>query len=175
MDHPPANWQVMSLDNSKSEYLDLQMQRRQLLIYPSLSHNDGPTALIPIRQNLPILKESGKDALKGAYIIKKEKGERPDIIIIGTGSEVHISLEAYDILQKEGIDARIVSMPSWEIFEEQEEEYKNEILPQDIEKRLAVEAGRTIGWERYVGIKGGIIGIDVWFLCLRYSSKRIWN
>ena len=126
----------------------------------AFSHNDGPTALILTRQNLPILKESGKDALKGAYIIKKEKGERPDIIIIGTGSEVHISLEAYDILQKEGIDARIVSMPSWEIFEEQEEEYKNEILPQDIEKRLAVEAGRTIGWERYVGIKGGIIGID---------------
>lgn len=125
----------------------------------ALSHS-GPTAMILTRQNLPILSESSKEALKGAYIIKKEKGERPDIIIIATGSEVHISVEAYDILQKEGIDARIISMPSWEIFEDQDQEYKNEILPQDIEKRLAVEAGRTIGWERYVGIKGGIIGID---------------
>lgn len=126
----------------------------------ALSQNDTPTAMILTRQNLPVLKESSREALKGAYIIKKEKGERPDIIIIATGSEVHIAIEAYYKLQDKGIDARIVSMPCWEIFEQQDSEYRNKILPPDIEKRLAIEAGRSLGWEKYTGFKGDVIGID---------------
>ncbi|MCR1898977.1 transketolase [Irregularibacter muris] len=126
----------------------------------ALREKEHPTVLALSRQNLPILPQSNKDALRGAYIIQKERGEKPDLIIMATGSEVHLAIQAYEQLQEKGVDARIVSMPCWEIFEEQSHSYKEEVLPSDVLTRLAVEAGQKLGWERYTGIKGDILGIE---------------
>lgn len=117
-----------------------------------------PTALILTRQNLPDLGTDGKDALKGAYILKDS--ENPDIILMATGSEVHLISQAADILKTKGIHARVISMPSWEIFEEQSEEYKANLLPKHITKRLAVEAASSFGWHKYLGFDGKMISID---------------
>ena len=126
----------------------------------ALSRKDAPTALILTRQNVPLYKESGKDAMKGAYILADSDKEKPDIILMATGSEVELIYEAKKILKEKGIDARVVSMPSWELFEEQDENYKNSVLPKDVEARLAVEAGVDFGWHKYVGTKGDIISIN---------------
>lgn len=125
--------------------------------YSALTSN-RPTALVLTRQNLPDLATDGKSALKGAYILKDS--EKPDVILIGTGSEVQLISQAADILQGKGINARVISMPSWEIFEEQSEEYKNKLLPKNITKRLAVEAAVSFGWHKYVGCDGKIISMD---------------
>ncbi|MBZ4669227.1 MAG: transketolase [Defluviitaleaceae bacterium] len=117
-----------------------------------------PTALILTRQDLPDLGTDGKDALKGAYILKDS--ENPDIILMATGSEVHLISQAADILKTKGIHARVISMPSWEIFEEQSEEYKANLLPKHITKRLAVEAASSFGWHKYLGFDGKMISID---------------
>ncbi|MDK2787744.1 MAG: transketolase [Epulopiscium sp.] len=117
-----------------------------------------PTALILTRQDLPDLGTDGKDALKGAYILKDS--ENPDIILMATGSEVHLISQAADILKTKGIHARVISMPSWEIFEEQSEEYKAKLLPKHIRKRLAVEAASSFGWHKYLGLDGKMISID---------------
>ena len=123
---------------------------------------DGPVALILSRQKLPVL-----DRLKygladgvanGAYILSDSAG-KPDIILIASGSEVHIALEAADSLVAKGVQVRVVNMPSWELFEKNTQEYKDKVLLPDVEKRIAVEAGIPMGWERYVGSSGAIIGI----------------
>ena len=121
---------------------------------------DSPTALILSRQKLPTLDLSRREGEfeYGAYIIKKI--ENPDIILIGTGSEVHICAQAADTLEKNhNIRASVVSMPSWELFEKAPESYKEIILPSDITKKIAVEAGISMGWEKYVGQNGKIISI----------------
>ncbi|MEN8211998.1 MAG: transketolase C-terminal domain-containing protein, partial [Thermodesulfobacteriota bacterium] len=122
---------------------------------------DAPTALILSRQKLPTLDVSKRDGEfeYGAYIVKKQ--ENPDMILIGTGSEVHICIQAADILEKDhNIKASVVSMPSWELFEKAPESYKEIILPSKITKRVAVEAGISMGWEKYSGQNGKIISID---------------
>ncbi len=119
----------------------------------------SPSGLILSRQNLPLLKETGKSALKGGYIIRDTK-ETPDVILIATGSEVSLCYDAIDELEKNGIKARLVSMMSSEIFEEQSEEYKNSILPKNITKRVVVEAGSSFGWHKYTGFEGKLITID---------------
>jgi len=122
---------------------------------------DSPTALILSRQKLPTLDVSQREGEfeYGAYIIKKI--ENPDMILIGTGSEVHICVQAADTLEKDhNIRASVVSMPSWELFEKAPESYKEIILPSDITKKIAVEAGISMGWEKYVGQNGKIISID---------------
>lgn len=125
--------------------------------YLAITRKTSPTALIFTRQNTKPV-GNGKQALKGGYIIKDV--ENPNLIIIATGSEVAISMEASDILAKEGISARVVSMPSFEIFEEQTEEYKNSVLPKNITKRLAVEASSSFGWHKYIGLEGDTITMD---------------
>lgn len=126
----------------------------------ALNTHNGPTALILSRQNLPILDAAADGALVfGAYTLKKTKGE-PDLILIATGSEVHICVEAAALLAKENIQARVVSMPSWELFEKAPAYYRERILPPGVKKRLAVEAGIPMGWERYVGDAGKVIGIN---------------
>ncbi len=132
----------------------------------ALTTVDAPTALILSRQNLPILEkdQTGRDGVLryGAYILRdvnKDKGDI-DIILIASGSEVHLCVNAAVELEKAQINARVVSMPSWELFEKAPAPYKERILPHDIKLRLAVEAGITMGWERYVGEKGKIIGIN---------------
>ena len=120
----------------------------------------APTALILTRQNLPQYPGSGKDALKGAYILKDGPKAVPDVILMASGSEVEQIYKAADILAEEGISARVVSMPSWELFEEQSEEYKESVLPKSIRARVAIEAASSFGWGKYVGLDGEIISID---------------
>ena len=130
----------------------------------AMMRKEGPTILVLTRQNLAIFdrdKLAGAEGLfKGAYIISKEQGETPQVILIASGSEVQLIIEAQEALSKQGIDARCVSMPSWELFEEQSEKYKNEVLPPKVTARLSVEAGSPFGWCKWVGEKGDIIGIN---------------
>ena len=127
--------------------------------YETLNRENGPTSLILTRQGLPILEETGRDALNGAYVLK-DTGDNIDIILMASGSEVQLIYEAADILKEKGINSRVVSMPSWELFEAQSEEYKESVLPKNIRKRLAVEAASSLGWHKYVGLDGEIISMD---------------
>lgn len=127
----------------------------------ALTITDGPVALILSRQKLPILdKSESKGTLSnGAYILADSK-ETPDVILIASGSEVHLAVEAKKILQKKDVTARVVSMPSWELFEKTSASYKKNILLPEITARVAIEAGISMGWERYAGDKGVVLGID---------------
>ncbi|MEA4815482.1 MAG: transketolase [Lachnospiraceae bacterium] len=127
--------------------------------YAGLTRLNSPTALVLSKQDLPVFKETGKGALKGAYILK-DSGKTPDIILIASGSEVGLIYDAYDILAEKGIAARVVSMPSWEIFEEQTDEYKESVFPKSVKNRLAVEASTSFGWHKYIGFDGASISID---------------
>lgn len=125
----------------------------------ALTKKDGPTALVLTRQNLPLLDGTGRDALKGAYILKKEENEL-DIILMASGSEVHLIYNVAKKLEKKGIGARVISMPSWEIFEKQDEDYKSSILPKTVDKRIAVEAASELGWYKYAGLNGKVIAMN---------------
>ena len=125
----------------------------------------GPVAMLLTRQNVPVLDRSelagAEGTLRGAYILAEaEGGATPDAILIGTGSEVTVALEARALLAERGVAARVVSMPSWEIFEAQDQEYKDSVLLPAVEDRVSVEAGVTMGWERYVGLWGMSVGIE---------------
>lgn len=127
--------------------------------YSAMTSKTTPTALILTRQNLPQLAGSCKEALKGGYIIRDSKKDVPDCILIASGSEVSLAIAAAEKLLVDGIDARVVSMPCMDIFEEQSAEYKNHILPKNVTKRVAIEALSTFGWERYTGLDGAVIGM----------------
>jgi len=124
---------------------------------------DCPVALILSRQKLPVIDRkiysSADKLVNGAYILSDSDG-KPDIILIATGSEVHIALKAEKILKEKGISVRVVSMPSWELFEKTSQEYKDKVLLPDVNIRIAVEAGISMGWERYTGSSGAVIGIN---------------
>lgn len=123
-------------------------------------NTDGPVAMLLTRQNLPILDpEKTKNASKGAYVYQDTDGT-PDVILIGTGSEVSVAIEAAKNLAEKDISVRVVSMPSWEVFDRQDQGYKDEVLPPSVEARVSVESGITVGWERYIGFKGRAVGID---------------
>ncbi len=130
----------------------------------AIQRTEGPAMLVLTRQKLPVFDRSkvapADGVLKGAYVLSKEHKESPDIILIATGSEVQLILGAQEKLMEKDIAARVVSMPSWELFEQQGEEYQNEILPKNIKKRLAVEAGASFGWCRWTGDSGFVIGVD---------------
>lgn len=128
--------------------------------YSAITSSGTPTAIALSRQNLPQLKHSSKDALKGGYIIDNSFKEIPDAIIIATGSEVQIAIEAKQELIDKGFDIRVVSMPCMDIFEQQSEEYKQSILPDSVENRIVVEAGSSSCWGKYLGFKGKAITID---------------
>src|SRR5262249_27373701 len=122
-----------------------------------------PAALALSRQPLPTL-DRGKYApasglARGAYVLADAPGGNPEVIIIATGSEVILAVEAHEELLAEGIRSRVVSMPSWEIFDSQPEEYRSSVLPPTVMARVAVEEASTLGWERYVGPTGQIIGM----------------
>ncbi|MGO1470192.1 MAG: transketolase [Tissierella sp.] len=127
--------------------------------YSSLLSEKTPTGLALSRQGLPLLEGSGKEALKGGYIIKKEKSKL-QMILLASGSEVKLVYEAADLLEAKGIGTRVVSMPCFRLFDKQSQEYKEEILPKSISKRLAVEAGSELGWYKYVGLDGKIISME---------------
>ncbi len=125
----------------------------------AMKNEKGPISLILSRQGLPLLEGSGKEALKGGYIIKKEEKEL-ETILLASGSEVNLAVEAAKELEEKGIGTRVVSMPSLELFEEQTKEYKEEILPRSIRKRVAIEAASPMSWEKYVGLDGEIIAME---------------
>jgi len=132
----------------------------------AIKYREGPVALFLTRQALPILDRSDMaegyptSLARGAYILAEAPGGQPDLILIATGSEVHPALEAQKLLAEQGIEARVVSMPSWELFDRQPEVYRHQVLPPSVPVRLAVEAGVPQGWHRYVGDRGGVIGVE---------------
>ncbi|HFZ9527817.1 TPA: transketolase [Streptococcus agalactiae] len=131
----------------------------------AVSETDRPTMLVLTRQNLPVLEGTSELAQegvnKGAYILSEAKGEL-DGIIIATGSEVKLALDTQDKLESEGIHVRVVSMPAQNIFDEQEASYQEQVLPSAVTKRLAIEAGSSFGWGKYVGLNGLTLTIDTW-------------
>ena len=128
--------------------------------YSAITSKNTPTVLALSRQNLPQIEGSSKEALKGGYIIAESIKAKPDAIIIASGSEVSLAVDAKKELMEKGFDIRVVSMPCMDIFEQQSDEYKEKILPQTVEKRLVVEAGSSICWGKYLGFKGKSVTID---------------
>jgi transketolase len=130
----------------------------------AIAHRDGPVALILTRQKVPVIDrqkyKSASELAMGAYVIADCSSCMPEIILIATGSEVHVALAAYEKLNAEYIDVRVVSMPSWELFERQPKEYRDAVLPPEVRKRVAIEAGATHGWHKYIGLDGIAIGVD---------------
>lgn len=128
--------------------------------YSAITSSTTPTALALSRQNLPQLKGSSKDALKGGYIIADSNKVLPDMIIIASGSEVNLAIKAKEELWNRGFDVRVVSMPCMDIFAKQDEKYQESVLPTTVENRLVVEAGSSICWGKYLGFKGKSITMD---------------
>jgi transketolase len=131
----------------------------------AMAHKQGPVALILTRQALPILEGTRENAINsvpcGAYILSEAANGKPQAILIATGSEVQLAVRAQKALAEQGIHVRVVSMPSWELFEKQSSDYKEAVLPSEITARLAIEMAYPIGWERYVGSKGAVLGISI--------------
>jgi transketolase len=129
----------------------------------ALAQQHRPACLILSRQNLPTLDRSryasASGVARGAYVLADSVPSKPEVILIGTGSEVALCVEVFEKLKSEGVAARIVSMPSWELFEQQEDAYREAVLPPDVTRRVAVEQASTLGWERYTGLRGAIIGM----------------
>ncbi|MBR4768927.1 MAG: transketolase, partial [Lachnospiraceae bacterium] len=121
--------------------------------YAAMTSEKTPTALALTRQNLPQL-TTGRGALKGAYVLQDSEKAVPDAILIASGSEVSLAVEAKKALKEENIDVRVVSMPCMDLFEEQDEAYKESVLPKSVRRRVAVEALSDFGWGKYVGLDG---------------------
>ncbi len=127
--------------------------------YLAMSSKTTPTALVLSRQNLPQLSGSSREALKGGYVVSSSVKKLPDGILLASGSEVSLAIEAQTLLRADGIDVRVVSMPSMDLFENQNDTYKEEILPHNVRARVAVEAAAGFGWERYVGLDGAVVAM----------------
>jgi transketolase len=130
----------------------------------AVSRTDEPVALVLTRQNLPVMAETLEKAAegvtKGAYVLADAPNGNPQLILLATGSEVSLCMQARDVLAQRGIQARVVSMPSWELFERQPKTYRDAVIPPTVKARLAVEMASSLGWERYVGDGGSILAID---------------
>lgn len=130
----------------------------------AIASKDHPTVLVLTRQNLSVIpgtKELAyENVKKGAYVISKQEGVKPEGILIATGSEVDLAIKAQKVLKKQGKDVSVVSMPSMDLFDKQDEAYKETVLPKDVRKRVAIEMGASFGWERYVGLDGTAVTID---------------
>lgn len=128
--------------------------------YAAMVSKSTPTAIVLTRQNLSQLDGSGKKALKGAYIIKEASKSTPDMILIASGSEVSLAIEAATELEKDNISTRVVSMPCMDVFEAQSKEYKEAVLPKNVRNRVAIEALSSFGWDRYTGLDGRVISMN---------------
>ena len=128
--------------------------------YAALVSKKTPTAIVLTRQNLPQLSGSTKEALKGGYIIKEASKATPDMILIASGSEVSLAVDAADELENEGVATRVVSMPCMDVFEKQSKEYKDKILPNTVRNRVAIEALSGFGWDKYTGLDGRVISMN---------------
>jgi transketolase len=120
---------------------------------------EGPWALVLTRQKVPYLGDRKADVARGAYILRDTDGT-PDLIFIATGSEVALAAQAAALLKERGMQVRVVSMPCWELFSAQPQEYRDEVLPPDVTARMSIEAAATLGWERWIGNRGYAYGID---------------
>ncbi|MCR3955985.1 MAG: transketolase [Gudongella sp.] len=127
--------------------------------YVAMKSEKTPVGLILTRQGLPLLEGTGKEAVRGGYVLKREKSDL-QLILMASGSETSLIYQAADRLEEEGIGTRVVSMPSWELFEQQEEQYRQEVLPSSVRARLAVEAASSLGWHKYTGLDGDVISLD---------------
>lgn len=125
----------------------------------ALERKDGPTALILTRQKLPVVTAQGNALARGAYVLAEATGEAPDVVLVAAGSEVTVALEARELLAQDGINARVVSIPSWGLFDAQPADYRSTILPPHV-PHLAIEAGTPIGWERYLNGNGAVVGLN---------------
>lgn len=138
----------------------------------AIKNKKAPVSIILSRQNIPLIDRNkyakAEEALKGGYIVKKSSA-KPDLILIGTGSEVSLCIKAAETLEKEGLKVNVVSMACCELFDEQSKKYKNSVLPKDVKARIAVEAGVGFGWEKYVGDNGDIISIE------KYGASAPYN
>ncbi|WP_043929834.1 transketolase [Bacillus sp. EB01] len=130
----------------------------------AVESRDKPTALVLTRQNLPTIKGTDKNAYegvsKGAYVISPAQKDTPDALLLASGSEVGLAVKAQAELAKEGIEVSVVSMPSWDRFEQQSKEYKESVIPKAVKKRLGIEMGASLGWHRYTGDEGEVLAID---------------
>jgi transketolase len=130
----------------------------------ALEHTGGPVGLVLTRQKLPVLDRGvlapAAGVARGAYVLAEAGSSPPELILIATGSEVSLALEAHRRLAAEGVRSRVVSMPSWELFEAQPESYRDAVLPPGVRARVSVEAAASFEWERYVGLDGAILGLD---------------
>ncbi|MGD1996954.1 MAG: transketolase [Anaerolineae bacterium] len=130
----------------------------------ALERRDGPTGLVLTRQSLPVLDRSelgsAEGLTRGAYVLCDGSSGSPDLILIASGSEVHLAVEVQQRLLEEGVEARVVSMPSWELFDAQPASYRASVLPPDVTARLAIEAAAPFGWERHVGPRGAVVSIE---------------
>lgn len=130
----------------------------------ALEHTDGPSLIVLTRQNVPTFARNEENAanntLRGAYILADSDKEQPDVILMGSGSEVLRAMDAKERLADQNIDARVVSMPSWELFRQQDDEYKQKVLPDEVTARVSIEAAATFGWKEWVGNEGIAIGLD---------------
>lgn len=130
----------------------------------ALAHSDGPVGIVLTRQKVPVIDRrqyaSASGLARGAYVLADAGAPAPSVILIATGSEVSLALEAHERLAKEGIRSRVVSMPSWELFDRQPQSYRDGVLPPGVRARVSIEAASPFGWERYVGADGAIIGVD---------------
>jgi len=124
---------------------------------------DRPACLALSRQALPVFDRSryasAEGLARGAYVMADSEGGEPEVILIGTGSEVQLCVAVHEQLRSEGVRSRVVSMPSWELFEQQDEQYCERVLPRAVLARVAVEQGSVLGWDRYAGSSGAIIGM----------------
>jgi transketolase len=130
----------------------------------ALAHTAGPVGVVLTRQKVPVIDRtryaSASGLAQGAYVLADADGSVPSVILIATGSEVAIALEAHRRLTEEGIRSRVVSMPSWELFDVQPRSYRDAVLPPSVRARVSIEAASSFGWDRYVGTNGAIIGVD---------------
>lgn len=130
----------------------------------ALESTDRPSMIVLTRQSVPVLPNTKEKALeyvsKGGYVLSPQEGDKPDGILIATGSEVQLAIEAQKLLQEQGKDVSVVSMPATNLFDEQSDEYRESVLPSDVKKRIAIEMGSSVGWHKYTGFEGEVIGID---------------
>jgi transketolase len=129
----------------------------------ALQRTAGPTALVLTRQNVPTLDREklapASGVGRGGYVLRDAPTGSPELILIASGSEVSLALAAAEKLEARGIPTRVVSLPSWALFQEQSSDYRNEVLPPTVRARVAVEAASPFGWERYVGVEGRVVGV----------------
>lgn len=123
-----------------------------------------PVALVLSKQAIPVIDRKqyapAEGLLRGAYILADTPGGRPDVLLLATGSEVALCLETFEVLRRDGVRARVVSMPCWDLFEHQSAQYRDNVLPPAVTARVSVEAASTFGWSRYVGLRGCSLGME---------------